>query len=142
MCYRYFPFGSPNLVLIGPIITQRRTKKQVCKQVGGVTTDLPAHHQDDVCEVLGIDLLDHQTQDGYDFFLKAGPVRNLAAIMETSGAMAGGSETPGGCSVGRARVHRDRDRGATIDVPLVRVRASAGLLPLCYSMGDCLDLFI
>ena len=45
---------------------------------------------------VGSGRLDYKTQDGYDFVLKAGPVRNLAAIMETSGAMAGGSETPGG----------------------------------------------
>jgi len=35
--------------------------------------------------------LDRGSNDGYDFFVKAGPIKNLTALMETNGPMADGS---------------------------------------------------
>ena len=56
---RYFPAGSPNLVLVGPILSQIRSKVQVCPVVEGVVVDMPENHRDEVCTTPA----DDDTQD-------------------------------------------------------------------------------
>ena len=48
---RYFPAGSPNLVLVGPIITQNRSRVTTCPTVEGVLVDMPDDHKDEVCSI-------------------------------------------------------------------------------------------
>ena len=44
---------------MGPILSQIRSKVQVCPVVEGVVVDMPEHHRDEVCTVLA----DDDTQD-------------------------------------------------------------------------------
>jgi hypothetical protein len=46
---RYYPAGSPNLVLVGPILIQNRTRVSTCKDVEGVMIDMPETHKQAVC---------------------------------------------------------------------------------------------